>query len=287
LKQNRSHWQSLSIPYHPGLHEAIIQHHHAAQFLSLVGKQLISQRADDSNSSMQYDPKNQMLVGEEIIPGIKLALLLSDNELKILQNGTPIPSSLSLLGLTISEAFNRLAHLLNKEGIKTDVFHSKLHYEISDHELLHSAPFKQIEPQLLREHINYRHNAQLVLQKIGQKHPEADTLRIWPHHFDTGTILPVRSNSDGETIRSLGMGWAIPDAMVEEPYFYLSLWSASPLEMPQNIPKLKAGTWKTPNWNGAILPMSEILQSASPEEQESSTLSFFESGIEILLKEEY
>jgi hypothetical protein len=53
------------------------------------------------------------------------------------------------------------------------------------------------------------------------------------------------------------------------------------------MPELNGGTWMMPHWQGAILPMSEILRAPSPQEQEAYTMSFFESGLEVLLKEEY
>ncbi len=287
MKQIRTTWHPISVPYEAGLHETITQHHHAAQFISMVGKQLIPQRDDDSNTSMRYQVRNQMLTGEEIVSGSRMTLNLSYLSLGILNNGILSPISVSLPGLTKSEAFNKLSHILNIEGINTINFKPELHYDMPDHELLHGAPFKENEIQFIEEHIKYRHNARLVLQKIGEHHPSADCIRIWPHHFDTGTILPIHSNSRGEVIRSIGMGWAIPDSMVEEPYFYLSIWSANPLEFPERMPELKGGTWMMPHWQGAILPMSEILRVPSPEEQEAYTMSFFESGLEVLLKEEY
>ncbi len=287
MKQIRITWHPISVPYKAGLHETIIQHHHAAQFISMVGKQLIPQQEYDSNSTMQYHPENQMLVGEEIAPEVRLVLLLPDLSIGILKNGILSSSSFSILGLAQSEAFNKLSHILNKEGINTKLFIPELHYDMPDHELLHGAQFKENKNPFIQEHIKYRHNARLVLQKIREKHPAADPIRIWPHHFDTGTILPSHSNSRGEVIRSIGMGWAIPDSMVEEPYFYLSIWSANPLKFPEKMPELKVGTWMMPDWKGAILPMSEILRVPSPEEQEAYTMSFFESGLDILLKEEY
>ncbi len=86
MKQIRTIWHPISVPYKAGLHETIIQHHHAAQFISMVGKQLIPQRDYDSNSTMQYHPENQMLVGEEIAPEVRLVLLLPDLSIRILKN---------------------------------------------------------------------------------------------------------------------------------------------------------------------------------------------------------
>lgn len=72
--------------------------------------------------------------------------------------------------------------------------------------------------------------------------------------------------------------------MVPEPYFYLSFWSENPLDIENNPVKLPAGKWMLPDWNGAVLSVSEIFKKETAEEQYSLVKSFFETGIEILLK---
>ena len=132
MNKNENTWQSISISYDFGLHETITQHHHAAQFLSLLGKQLIPQRENDSHTSMQYHPENQMLMGEEITPGVRLALLLSDFSLGVVKNGILSASSFSLLGINQSNAFIKASHMLTLEGIKINDLHSD-HYFINSY----------------------------------------------------------------------------------------------------------------------------------------------------------
>lgn len=78
----------------------------------MVGKQLVPQRENDSHTAMQYHPQNQMLAGEEIVPGLRLTLRLSEFSLGILKNGILSESSVSLLRLNQSNAFIKMSHML-------------------------------------------------------------------------------------------------------------------------------------------------------------------------------
>jgi hypothetical protein len=57
----------------------------------------------------------------------------------------------------------------------------------------------------------------MVLQKISKAYDHAETVSIWPHHFDTGSLIPVLRNNKTEVTQSIGIGWAIPDGMIDEP----------------------------------------------------------------------
>ncbi len=284
MKQKSNTWRSLSIPYNPQLQDTLLQQYHAAQFLAMAGHHLVPQRADDSNTSMEYLPEKELLAGQEIKDGKRLALRLHDLTLGILQNNILLPHSIELIGLTRSDAFNKLIYLLNSVDIDTNILSINLHYDIPDHELIHEATFKHIEARNIEEQSRYRHNARFILKQLKADYPRAEEIRIWPHHFDTGSFIPVAMDDQGEVTRSMGIGWAIPDGMVNEPYFYLSIWSKDPLEFPKNMPSLPSGSWMNPVWNGGILRLSEILKYDSPGDQYNTVWSFYKTGIGILEK---
>ncbi len=284
MEQISNTWQSLKIPYSPELQETLLQQYHAAQFLAIAGHHLIPQRKDDSNTSMVYLPEKESLVGEEILDGKRLVLHLPDLSLGILQNNMMLPLSIELRGLSRSDAFNKMTYLLNNVGIDTSQLSLDLHYDIPDHEIIHKAIFKNNEARHIREQIGYRHNARYILEELIAAYPKAEKVRIWPHHFDTGSIIPVSMNGQGEVTSSIGIGWAIPDGMVHEPYFYLSAWSKDPLEFPENMQALPSGSWMNPTWNGGVLRLSGILKYAAPEDQYNTVWSFYKSGIGILEK---
>jgi len=70
--------------------------------------------------------------------------------------------------------------------------------------------------------------------------------------------------------------------MVDEPYYYLSFWSEDTGRNIVALPPLEAGSWMIPNWHGAVLKHSEVLQSASGKVQYEQVISFFKSGISLL-----
>ena len=82
----------------------------------------------------------------------------------------------------------------------------------------------------------------------------------------------------------MGVGWAIPDGMIDEPYYYISFWTKDPLNLKGSMPDIGAGSWLTPNWNGAVLRLSEIIQTASAEDQYHKVKTFLTQGIDSSLK---
>ncbi len=279
----KSHkWQPLTQAYNPGLKEVLFQQYYGAQFVAMAGSHLITQRDDDSNTSMVFDPDLQSLKGETLQENLRLQLRLSDLTLSLLRKDSVISPAIPLSGLNRNEVFNRLSHILINVGINIDNLNNTLHYELPNHDLLDGSLFEYDNPLLIQENIAYRHNAEIVLNHAISSFPDAETVRIWPHHFDTGTIIPLNWDKSGELIRSVGLGWAIPDTMVNEPYFYLSIWSKDPLKIPTRLPSLEAGHWMMPGWNGAVLNLSEILSQSSAEEQLDCANSFFKSGLRIV-----
>ena len=48
-----NNWKLQKSAFDNNLHQALLQQHHAAQFVAMVGRQLIPQQPDDSNTNMQ------------------------------------------------------------------------------------------------------------------------------------------------------------------------------------------------------------------------------------------
>jgi len=131
-------------------------------------------------------------------------------------------------------------------GVNIDNLKDELHYDLPDHNLIHGSPFANVHPESIRENIVCRHSAELVLKQAIADYKLAEPIRIWPHHFDTGTLIPLDWDSTGEITQSVGLGWAIPDGMVDEPYYYLSVWTRDPMEFPAQMPLMNSGSWMMP-----------------------------------------
>ena len=277
-----NHWIQLTKAFNPEINEILFQQYFGAQFISMVGRHLIEQRDDDSNTSLRYHSGRQALIGEALPGHIRASLNLSDLSITLLHEDSSIHPPILLPGLDRNSAFSFLLQTLSNAGVNTSNLKNELHYDLPDHKMLHGAAFAYDHPDLIQENIAYRHNAEKILNEVISGFKDSETVRIWPHHFDTGTLIPLTYNSKGELIQSAGLGWAIPDGMVDEPYYYLSIWSKDPIEYPAKMPLLKNGKWMMPRWNGAVLKLSDILNYSTSNDQRDSVISFYKSGLQTI-----
>ena len=283
MNKKSINWKLLSSSFSQELNDALQQQYHATQFIAMAGRHLIPQQPDDSNTNMQYLPHQKLLAGNELSNGMRLALHLTDLKLCFLDQAGECKNEISLIGKSKLQVFEELKKTLVGLDIDISKFKNVLHYEIPAHELDAGSSFLIKDKAFFQENTKYRHNAELIMNDLATLYPKASSVRVWPHHYDTGSFLPVAYNEKGELSKSIGLGWAIPDGMVDEPYYYLSFWSDKPIEGLDKLPSLDAGEWMMPNWNGGILKHSDILKTGSASEQQSLVKSFYHSGINMIM----
>ncbi len=276
-------WKLQTFPFDENLHQALIQQHHAAQFVALAGKYLIPQQPDDSNTNMEFLPAGDLLAGHKLGTGARVVLQLTDLSVGALSEDAVSKILVDLKGKTKQQVFDELKRGLSELGVDVAALKNELHYQISAHPLDEGAVFTVNDRQYFYENTILRYNANSVLNEIAAAAEKAEPVRVWPHHFDTGSLIPVSHNGKGELSQSIGIGWAISDSMIDEPYYYLSFWSEKPVEKLKELPPLETGRWMMPGWSGAVLKHSEILEAGSANEQHEMVKSFFDSGIKILL----
>ena len=279
-----TNWKTQKLAFNENIHQALRQQHHAAQFIAMVGHHLIPQQADDSNTNMEYIPDKDLLIGNSLPNSMRVALQLAELKLLVLDKENEPKKVIQLDGKTKNEVFIELAQNLADVGIDVTKLKNELHYEIPSHPLDDGAPFSIKDKNSFVENARYRHNAKIVLNEIAEAFQQDEAIRIWPHHFDTGAFYVISKNEKGEMAQTIGIGFAIPDSMINEPYYYLSFWSADATEGLDELPSLPSGQWLMPDWNGAVLKHSEILKADSASEQHKLVKSFYQSGIEILMQ---
>ncbi|MGI9551215.1 MAG: hypothetical protein ACR2MT_08455, partial [Aurantibacter sp.] len=103
-----------------------------------------------------------------------------------------------------------------------------------------------------------------IIENNGLKSP----IRVWPHHFDTG----AHSNLNTGSGISIEFGLAIPDTLCKEHYLYISGYNGHDAVDTSNFPLLNNGEWKNSGFKGAILPVSDSV--------ESETVRFFQEAID-------
>jgi len=279
MEQSNEMWQQLTLPFSHEMKNVLEQQHLAVQFTGLAGRHLIPEEKDKSNINLQFLPLKKIFIGKELPQGLRIAFHPESHTLQIRKSELETIREISLEGKTFMNAFQQLTTALGKLDVDVLNMTTEQPYALPSDSLKEGKYFFKDETELIEENIRYRKNASLVLQKIVSEYDDTDLMRIWPHHFDTGTIIRIEKNRSGETIKSIGLGFAIPDKMMPEPYFYLSYWSESSnssIEIPQNLP---AGKWMMPEWDGAVLTISEITQLKSSKEQFDLVKSYFEAGI--------
>ena len=275
-------WQPLSMSFSPELANALQQQHHAAQFIALAGRYLIPPQADDSHTNMQYLPEDELLIGNPLSDGMRLALRLADLKLLLLDKDSSEKFQIPMVAKTKQQVFEKLKLMLAESGLDISRLKNELHYKVPDHDLDRLALFAIKEKQSFQENIRYRHNAEVVLKKITGHFADAAPVRVWPHHFDTATFIPLSHDGNNQVTQSIGLGWAIPDSISNEPYYYLNIW---PTENPgdfEQLPALAVGEWFSSEWQGGVLKLSDILGNTSANAQFEHVQLFFNSGIDIL-----
>ena len=142
-------------------------------------------------------------------------------------------------------------------------FHYDLPYQIED-----NFTFKLLDENRLRELLHLRILAQYTLEKILEDNRLQSPIRVWPHHFDTGAF----SDLDNGSGVSIGMGLAVPDTLCNDHYFYISGYNENGALDTSNFDELSNGDWKNESFKGAILPVSDVL--------ESEPVQFFQEAID-------
>lgn len=278
----KNNWKLQFLKFDKSIDDALQQQHHAAQFIAMVGRYLIEQQSDDSNTNMGFIPKMNLLMGNPLANGMRVALSLPEMKIRILDEYNNTKKVISLEGKTKQKVFNELAQNLVDLRIDVADFRNELHYEIPTHQLDNGAAFIIENKNDFIENANLRHNAEIILNEVAQLFEQEESVRIWPHHFDTGVFFTISRNEKEEPEQTIGIGFSIPDSMISEPYYYLSFWSERPIEGIKNFTKLNSGKWMMPDWNGAVLKHSEILAKKSAFEQYKIVSLFFNQGIELL-----
>ena len=233
---------------------------------------------------MQYITEKEMFRGNIHPDGWGVGVKLRKLTVQVLDEKGIAKAEIFLEGKTFPQAFQDFKVVLQNQRIDILQLKTDQPYELPIDGLKEGNYFAIGSDDAVAENIRYRHNAELLINEMAKQFKDVEPVRIWPHHFDTGTFAAIDWNEKGAASKTIGLGLAIPDSMVNEPYFYLSFWSENPLDIEYNPVKLPAGKWMMPDWNGAVLSVSEIIKKDTAEEQFSLVKSFFETGIEILVE---
>lgn len=273
-------WKSLKQSGE-SLNGAIAILHHAAQFVSMVSNSYLPHLPDDSQNSLHWNSDLETLEGKWIeSPKIRMSLDIKKFGL-IMQTGER-SHQVPLERNTKADVLSDLAALLHAYGANSGGLQPIAQFVIPTHAVEEGGVFEKPADEVLQEWANWRTNAQIVLEPIRDQFQWASDVSIWPHHFDTGLYVPLSRNENGNDTRSVGLGLAIADSEVPEPYFYINHWSQTPIDFGTEQPSIQVGYWHDKSWKGFILPASDIISQSSAR-QENVVKHFFQDAVNLTL----
>ncbi len=248
------HWQKLEAIDPRRFEPAEQQLHWAAQFIAMAGNSYLPSQPDDSHTNMGWEAGTQRICSQLLreegvqvqvgidVPGFRL-LVLEENGQELAAAG--------LHGRTREELRQWLEVQLAHLGMPPRPLAYLAHYELPDHPLAHGAAFEAPDASLLNAWMAQRSNAQALLREAVAEYPPASTVRIWPHHFDTGLYIPLERSESGREAKAIGAGWAITDAVANQPYLYVYAWQEGATIDYGLLPMMKYGRWSKGPWKGA------------------------------------
>ncbi len=275
------HWSDITPHPISALKHAHEQYHHAVQFIAMVGNCFLPQQDDDSQTNMEWWPDLQAFAGRRIQASrsFRLVLETQDFRLACYEDARHRRETLSLHGLTREDVLNWIKNIIRRKGLNTEKLTYITHYQIPDHPLQHGAAF-DIPTQSAQEVLaTYRSNAELIISQYAAKFRTSSPIRIWPHHFDTGSFIPL-AKAEAAVTHAIGIGMNAPDTNVDEHYFYVNhfLTDEKPDYSTQS-PFIGLGEWHQGDWKGASLRMSSLARIPTLEEQAREIKVFFDHAI--------
>lgn len=255
--------------------------HHAVQLVGAVGRCLVPPAPDDGHTSLEWLASARCLAGQAV-PGKRpwrAALHLEDLTLAILAR-SGITAEVALAGLTRLEAFGWLLHVAEDLGAAVERLTLDAPYEIAEHAVGSGAPFPAAGGPAPEELARWYADADALLRATTRAWPGAAPVRVWPHHFDVGSVLPL-SSARGEHDPSIGIGLSPGDEGIAEPYLYVTPWP--PPAAGESLPDLPAGgRWHREGWTGALLTGSEVVAAGGGEAQAACASGFLAGAIGVL-----
>ena len=112
------------------------------------------------------------------------------------------------------------------------------------------------DKEALYEIVRLRILANISIEHFLYSESLTSNIRVWPHHFDTGAFVVLDDSSN----KSIGLGMAIPDSVVDDHYFYMSGYNGHDGINTSGFKKLSKGEWKDDGFKGAVLPTSAITE---------------------------
>ncbi len=226
------------------------QMHLAAQYLAAAAIHFVEKRDDDSHTNLGFDSDSGRMSTRPLSDNGD-TLSLNYNTFALEWNSSTNVESIQLDGTSHKEILAWLTKLSQEKIGKpyTYSFHYDVPYSIAD-----TTVFTMSDSIELKRLLQLRIRTQTILEQALSENNLQSEIRVWPHHFDTGAFTALPNNPEV----AVGFGLAIPDALSQEHYLYMSGYKGHDGISTQGFSPLKKGDWKNDDFKGAILPADHI-----------------------------
>lgn len=254
--------------------------HQAAQIIALTGTNVQAPLPDESQNTLVYDSSKRMLLGRSFRLSdhdYSTGIALPSFELVLLDENLLIINRISLEGKKKSSVLSQWSDWLVDVGFSEHI-NLKLNYVLPTTSAYEADNYGSLSNEFVNSWHKVRSMANISLKNLNNLVDFESEVNIWPHHFDTGVYYPLKT-VDNEVVASVGAGLAIADSMTNEPYFYIYGYKKNTDINYKHVPALNAGYWLTDDWQGAVLPVSELTDT----EASSQIDMFFKQSYKFLV----
>ena len=223
--------------------------HVAAQYLAAAGISFLDKKNDDSHTNLGWDGINYRLTTHAFDKSsFRVGLNIKTGHLEWFKEGV-IVSTIDLQKSIHSEVLAWFDDLVEKQAVGRKYCY-EFHYELPYAKVSFddSFSFDKADSQVFGNLLTIAQNAfEGFLSENGLESP----IRVWPHHFDIGIYTKLSEEL------FMGAGLAIPDALVDDHYYYATGWKSGSAVSTDTFTGLDRGEWRK-DWAGATLPSKGI-----------------------------
>lgn len=240
------------------LNQADRTFHSLAQLIALTGTNQLIIQTDDSQANSIWNSDQDRLEGhpfEYMNQQLRFVIDLPTFSLQFLDEQNNPVATFGAESKTPTETTEWWRAVLHSWGFDPT---KPLNYQLEVAPVVLDTKYSR--PAKQNEWANWRTIANQALADLNHLSSRTSTIRIWPHHFDTGVYYSI-PDEQGKEQAAIWAGYSIADAVSPEPYFYLSGYSTlHPIDFTKAA-KLAVGQWLArPDWQGACLPISHIAE---------------------------
>lgn len=223
------------------------QIHIAAQYLVAAGISFLDQKGDDSHMNLKFSLEDNNLHSCSLNQnGDNLSF--NYLEFALQWNSSGSIERIYLDGASHYKIIRWIQKTLKKYGIEKAYIY-EFPYELSN-TIKDNFVFTLSNKLYLYKALSYRRLIQDVLEVFIQENNLVSTIKVCPHHLNTGIHTSLRSESD----LNISFGLALPDTNWCDYYFYIRGYDEHTTVDTSHFPQLNFGEWYSTGFDGAILP---------------------------------